>query len=127
MAIVKKCAGVVMLILLLISTAFAMSACSVSFTSKSPSDGIFYCNELKMAIDFSLMKKTNENTRRYSNDGSYILCSTLRDYGSGIWICSLDQETWYFGGNFKYENDIFYVTERETGIEYAFVRVPEWP
>ena len=105
----KKCMFVIVLILLFLSTTLAMSACSVSFPVKSPNDGIFYCEELKIGIDFSLLQVTIENTRLYFNDGSYMLCRTMRDYGNGIGIYSLDQHTEYFGGNFKYKNDVLYV------------------
>lgn len=102
-----------------------LCACSVSFPAKKPSDGIFYCSELKMSIDFSLLESTPECIKLYTEDGNYTVCRCMIDYGCGIGICSADQETYYLTGCFSYEGDNFTIETYADNTVYTFVRQPE--
>jgi hypothetical protein len=108
------------LLLLIVFAVLGMSACSVR--PAIPQDGVFYCNELGISIDFSIMKSDPKCGKVYAPDGTYTTCRCMIDYGSGIWICSPDQETDYLFGKFLYINDLFYVISDEDGTRYVFER-----
>lgn len=103
-----------------------LSACSIP--QAKPKEGIWYCEELMIEIDFSVYSKGEGVNppyfaKRYSADGTCqdVLCHI--DYGSGIWICSLDYKEDYLGGNFSYRNGVFSVTTREDKYTYVFERI----
>lgn len=100
-----------------------LSACSIP--QPTPEEGIWYCEELMIEIDFSYL---NENlspdcAKRYNADGTYqdVLCHI--DYGSSITICSENQEEDFLIGRFSYKNDIFLVTTIEDKTTYVFERI----
>ena len=108
----KLCIIIILLVL-------TMTACS--FQAKSPKEGEWYCEELKLLLDFSDPYGV-ECAKYYHEDGSYESLKYLRDYGNGIHICSMDDKKNYLIGKFKYKNDIFTVTENSTGKEYVFTK-----
>ena len=99
-----------------------LSACS--FPQPKPQEGIWYCEELMIQIDFA--KGTEHCAKIFNPDGTYqdILC--LTDYGSVIWLCSEDWQEDYLTGNFRYKNGLFYVTTIDKTHTYVFVQTDNY-
>lgn len=99
--------------------------CACSVPAEKPTAGIWYCEELKISIDFGVYQ--SQNTRQcaelHYDDGSIsgILCRF--DYGNGIDLVSVDQKTSYLIGKFSYRNDTFTITENSSKKEYVFVKI----
>lgn len=99
---------------------------SCSIPAKRPESGIWYCEELRMSIDFSECNNYNPDCVKYYNeDGSCEVRRCLIDYGSGIGICSTDEEEWYLNGKFKYRNDELKVTLHYEDKTYIFVEIDD--
>ena len=112
------------LVFLFVVFSIAFSSCSIF--AAIPTEGVYYCEELRMAIDFSWNEKmNNECVKMYEEDGSYTVCLTHIDYGSGIEICSLDQKTTYLIGTRKYKDDVFSITTFDDETTYVFVKLDE--
>lgn len=96
-------------------------ACSIP--SPRPQEGIWYCEELMIEIDFNCAADTDKCAKIYDSDGNSqdILCRF--DYGSLISICSEDQQTDILIGNFRYKNDLFSVTTIDKSHTYVFERI----
>lgn len=111
-------------ILILVMIA-SLCACSVSFPGKTPTEGVWYCEELRIEIDFSVHYEQNipNCAKLYHEDGSYtnILCHF--DYGRGIFLMSEDQQIRYFSGSFRYRDDRFLVTSYSDEKVYTFLRI----
>lgn len=98
-----------------------VNLCACSIPKSKPNEGIYYCDELKISIDFSVMENSSVCAKLYSDDGTYVECECLIDNGSGIFILSLDHETFYLKGNFEYKNDIVVVTTFDAKV-FSFTR-----
>ena len=102
-----------------------LSACTFVFEHPSPKEGIWYCEELMIEIDFSCLIEHDVNcAKKYNEDGTYqeILC--FRHYGPGITICSQDQQEYYIAnGTCSYKKGVLYVTTHDTKHTYVFVRI----
>lgn len=113
------------------------SACSITY--KHPETGIWYCDELKMSIDFTLYTSSDHMcVKVYNDDGTYEVMECSIDYGNGIWIdrvigkeivdgMPVNIPEQYFGGNFKW-----YQTKGELKVKsnvdgkiYTFIEV-DW-
>lgn len=109
----RKYCGLVMIFCLILT----LGACSIQ--SKYPEEGLWYCEELSMEIDFSLLKTDPKCVKWYAEDGSYTLCKCYIDFGDGIFIKSLDEETMYIRGSFRLRKDKFTVITDDTS-RYIF-------
>lgn len=101
-----------------------LSACS--FPQPKPQEGIWYCEELMIEIDFNNAKNTQHCAKIFNPDGTYRDISCLFDYGSLIWLCSEDRHEDYLRGNFRYKNDLFYVTTMDRTHTYVFVQTDNY-
>lgn len=114
-------ASVVILAMLLLC--INLSACS--FPRAKPQEGIWYCEELMIQIDFNYAENTELYAKIFNPDGTSqdILC--LFDYGSVIRLSSEDWQKDYLIGNFRYKNDLFYVTTIDKTHTYVFERIDD--
>jgi hypothetical protein len=119
---VKKRATFVILVLFLVQSALAMSACSLPI--RLPDDGIFYCEELNIAIKFPAEL---DEARIYFDDGTYWTCAYKVGYDSGITIESTDGNFTYFICKTDYLFDTLYAEERFSELKYTFKRIQDWP
>lgn len=115
----------IMPLILVVVVVLELSACSIP--QPKPKAGIWYCEELKIKIDFGYMEANSAANcaQIYNSDGTWqnVLCYI--DYGSGIWICSEDGTEDYLLGEFKYRRGIFTVTTREDKKTYVFERIDD--
>ena len=96
--------------------------CACNQRSTLPDEGVFYCQELKMSIDFSLLNVDPECVKIYGDNGDHTVGRCMIDYGTGVTICSADQETDYICGEWSYEDGTFKITAYENGQTYLFER-----
>ena len=119
---VKK---LIMLILLVVF--LCLGLCSCSFPQPKPEEGVWYCDELMIEIDFFVynQQQTQHCAKKYNQDGTYqdVLCCF--DYGSVINICSVNQEENYLIAEFLYRNGTFSVTTMEDNRTYIFERIDD--
>lgn len=100
-----------------------LSACS--FPSPKPEEGIWYCKELMIEIDFSITEPEN-CAKIYDQDGNChnILC--YFDYGSLIDVHYEDNpENPILVGNFSYKNGLFTITTTDKARTYVFERIDD--
>ena len=99
--------------------------CACAIPAKKPTEGIWYCEELKISIDFGLhhSAQTNQCAEYHNDDGTTTGILTRIDYGNGIGIVSADQRTSYLIGKFVYRKDTFTVTRNSDGKEFVFRRI----
>lgn len=103
----------------------SICGCSVSLPADKPKEGIWYCEELKMSIDFSMIAKFEPDCiKQYADDGTYTVLRCYTDQTDDMYICTPDQKTWHYYGEFKYKDDIFIYSTFE-GDTYYFVRLEE--
>lgn len=107
--------------------AISVGMCSCRHTQPIPEEGVWYCEELLIEINFSLLqqqKNTQFCTKRYNPDGTYhYLDLLLMDYEGHIWIRSLDYSEEYLLGKFVYRQDTFTVTTIDGDHTYIFERI----
>ena len=91
--------------------------------NEKPEEGLWYCSELSMSLDFSeYAKDKNANIGRfYFDNGHSIDIKCYFDYGKGVSFsspCELE-------GEYKYEDDVFYIIAivNEEEHTYIFERV----
>ena len=88
-----------------------MNACSIPY--KHPEEGVWYCEELKMSIDFAMYNSSDYMCVKVYNDDTYEVMECSIDYGNGISIdrvlgvefvdgMPVNIPEQYFGGNFKW-------------------------
>lgn len=118
---------------LLISVTVGLCACSI--TSPKPEEGIWYCEELRLEIDFSAYNQLNtaECGKIRNPDGTTQNVSCHFDYGCGITVSyrknSLAPEDSYFIGKFQYKKatwfreESFTVTANDDNRTYVFERI----
>lgn len=111
-------------IILLVCVGIISSSCSM--TAKTPTNGLWYCEELNMEIDFFLY--TNENyhcVKIYDENGSYDILRGITDHGGDFVIHSLEQYEYenLIDGRTKYHNNEFQIITSENGKreKYSFV------
>lgn len=109
-------------ILLLIPLVFL---CSCRIQAKHPEHGVWYCEELKMSINFSLFGKTSEMVRIYNDDGTSETFLCHIDFGRGIFIETLDESETLYAGEFSYYKDEFKVDVDDT--TYIFTEINAEP
>lgn len=106
--------------LLILGACIILLFSSCSIRGELPDSGIWYCEELKISIDFTKFHQgNNECAYFYNEDGSYELYKCLIDYGTTIGISSADEEDLYYIGNFNFKEDTFIIITFD-GKEYAF-------
>ena len=100
--------------LLILSVISLISLFGCSIPVEKPTSGIWYCEELKIAIDFgAIEQRVPEDAWLYSDDGTVIPLRCHIDYGNGISFEKLDSEgneVFYLSALFYYENDRFVIT-----------------
>lgn len=109
-------------ILLLIPLVFL---CSCRIQAAHPERGVWYCEELKMSINFSLFGKTSEMVRIYNDDGTFETFLCHIDFGNGIYIATLDDSENIYQGNCKLRGEDFYVKIDDT--TYIFNEITTEP
>lgn len=108
----------------------SVGLCACSFIQPKPEEGIWYCDELMIEIDFSVYDE-NEGVnppyfaKKYSADGTYQNVECLFDYGDNIEIRSLDYSERYLLGEFVYRQDTFVVTTMDGKYTYIFKRIDD--
>ena len=121
-----------MLVLLAASLCILLCSCSFYIPRPNPQEGVWYCEELMIEIDFSLQNEyLNENegvnppyfARKYNADGTYQDIQCLFDYGSNIDLRSVDNEEVYLIARFSYRNGVFSVTTIKDNHTYIFERI----
>ena len=111
----KKRCGIIVLI------AWVLFLCSCSIPFKVPEEGIYYCEELRMTIDFDIMQYDSVCVEFVDENGDVIPAHCLIDYGKGVWICSVDQQITYYDGYMDYGRDGIFRITMVDGITYSFI------
>lgn len=106
----------------LLVAVFCLSGCS---SWQAPKEGTWYCEELRISIDFSYIyeNRTPNGAKLYAEDGSYTDIWCHLDYGRGIFLMSQDQQVYYLSGEFRWRNNTLTVTAYDDGTVYTFVRI----
>lgn len=101
--------------------------CACHIPTEKPADGIWYCEELKISIDFGVYQSqgTQQCAELHNDDGSTTGILFRSHYGSGIDLVSVDQKISYLTGNFSYRNDTVTVTDNSSNKKYVFVKIAE--
>ena len=113
--------------------AISVSLCSCSIPQPKPKDGIWYCEELRLEIDFFVFNQqhTAYCAKMRNPDGTTqdVLC--LFDFGSLILISSLDHREDYLIGHFQYKKETWFreesftVTTMDGEHTYIFERIDD--
>lgn len=95
-----------------------------------PQEGVFYCKELNISIDFSMVRQGEARSATlYSNDGLCEVLSCYFDYGNGMDLYSDEKQEWILFATYKYQKfeseDLLLVTRNDDGAQFEFVRVDE--
>ena len=108
---------------LILSLFWGMSACSMPFSK--PEEGIWYCEELMIEIDFTNLNTHNSPNcgKKYNPDGTYENVLVYFSHWRGIYVKSENQQEYYLNADYLYLKDAFYVTTNEEKITYVFKRV----
>lgn len=114
-----------LLLIPLLCFVLVLSACYFPIRRKVPTEGEYYCDELKISIDFSIFAEDDnpQCVKIYSSDDEYTIGLCLCDYGTGMNIRSLDQEIDYVVGEYLYADGVFTITAHEDGTVYTFERI----
>ena len=113
---VKWCVDWIVIVLFL-------SSCSVSFSHPKPTEGIWYCEELKMSIDFSKARETDLCAKLYKDNGSVETMHCCFDYGRGIYIyeeTENGEHIDYLNATYTWSGDEFVVTTIHEQKTYIF-------
>lgn len=113
---------------LLLLTFMVSILCGCSIPGRKPTEGLWYCADLGISIDFSLLTQEliPNCAKLYSGEGADVDILCYIDYGTGISFKFPDPEAdYFFVGNFTYRNGIFTVTSNEDNKQYTFVRVSD--
>lgn len=111
--------------ILLLIMIFALS-CSIS--AERPDDGIWYCEELAISIDFSLVQDDPYHCAALHNqDGTSLTLACLFDYGNGITVFKEaenegEKSTNLLIGAFEWDGDEFRVTTHDGDVTYIFIK-----
>lgn len=107
-------------IIALIASILLLCSCSIPF--KVPEGGIYFCEELRMTIDFDIMQYDSLCTELVTENGEVIRAHCLIDYGKGVWITSsIEPGTMYLCGELDYGRDGIFKITTEDGITYSFL------
>lgn len=114
--------NIFVIVVVLLTVIFCLSGCS---SWKAPKEGQWYCEELKIAIDFSYIyeNRTPNAAKLYAEDGSYIDILCYIDYGTGLFLTSQDGEINYLAGEFSWKNDKLTVTSYDDDSVYTFIKM----
>ena len=117
---IRACSIVILLLHMLM-----LCSCSVSFPSKKPTQGVWYCAELQISIDFGLLAA--ENTPYcavlHNGEGEDIPILCLIDYGRTMCLTSLDQKTEYYIARFAYKDNVLETERISDGKMFYFYQV----
>ena len=76
------------------------------YPNNYPEEGVWYCEELYMTIDFS--SDNDKSVRIYHEDGTYTVYRCNIDFGRGIHIRTIEKER-YMNGQFWLVGNTFIV------------------
>ena len=119
--------------ILLISICVGLCACS--FPQPKPKDGIWYCEELRLEIDFFVynQQQTADCAKLHNPDGTTRNMGCHFLYGGGVNIGyrvgSLDPDYTYLAGDYRYKKETWFreesftITAYEDGRTYIFERI----
>ena len=110
----KKICSILLLCLI------AVSIASCSRLEKIPEEGIWYCDELKISIDFSKIDRPTECAKLYNEDGTYQMLECKIDFVSVMDFFLGDSI--YLSGGIKFKDDKFIFTADKS---YVFLKQPE--
>ena len=121
------------IVCVLVFLSLMLSCVSCSIPGKKPESGFWYCEELRIGIDFTLLNAyIHPSGKYYHEDGTVQDIVVLIDYGMGITFASTPdredrEQGFYYGdeffhGEFKYDkrNNQFRVTSRPDNTVYIF-------
>lgn len=100
---------------------FMLGCCSCTVPRDYPTEGIWYCEDLKMEIDFSC-EGDKAGVKVYSGE-EYSLFE-FWTLGASIWIRPAGNVKVYLSGTFRYKGNVFEITTTE-GVKYSFLRMDE--
>ena len=87
-----------------------------------PKEGVFYCEEVNMSIDFSKFNEgIVESVKKYNDDGLSFYFYRCEVDGDKITISSKTQVP-FISGEFSYSNDEFVITEDGGDLVLKFLR-----
>lgn len=120
---------IVCLILCSILLALLASFVSCSIPTAKPKEGVWYCKELRISIDFSVASEYESMcATMYNDDGTYRDIGCHFDYGSGIFFFEKleSDEIDILNAHFKWSkrNNEFIVTSLSDGTVYVFTPMP---
>lgn len=106
---------------ILLCVILLVSSCSIP--EKKPETGIWFCDELKISIDFSLAQNTSNCAILHNDSGTYEPLGCHFDFGNRIYFFHQinDNEIDYLNGTFKWKHDEFIVTSNNGESTYIFV------
>ena len=107
---------------LLVGLCLALCACSIP--QPKPKEGIWYCDELKLEINFSLYSERSQYfVKRYHSDGTYEDVESFFDFGNRITIGTAYDPENRLIFKFLYRNGVFSVTTIDGKHTYIFERI----
>lgn len=108
--------------IILCAVVFSCAACNMY--AKKPSSGIWYCDKLKMSINFDIYPENTDCVKLYSEEGTFQTYGCHFDYGNGIVIFQETdgEEEDYLIGHFKYheKKGQFIIITHPDSEEYIF-------
>lgn len=115
---------IINLFLVILLLVMCITACYIPVPQ--PDDGVWYCEDLRISIDFSLSSEATLISRMYNLDGTSkpIVCHF--GYDNSLIFLVNEEDTAgspYFSGTFVYEDNEFRVTDRSDGKVYIFNRI----
>ena len=111
----------VSLLLVVCILIYCLSACAVSIPRAKPTSGVWYCEELKIAIDLDL-RATGEArcARLYDENGDYEELWCFFDYGSALYLSREEAGPRLLIADYKFRDDVFVLISREDKTKYYF-------
>ena len=100
-----------------------------TYPAKKPTDGVYYCEELKIEIDFSLHETSTKCAKLYCENNTYITLSCHFDYGDGIFLIdeSKQENIYYLSGSFVWKENKIIVKSNINNCSYVFLKVTSKP
>ena len=112
----------VFLFFIAIIIAFSLTSCAIAMPAPKPKEGVWFCDELNVSIDFSIQDA--RCGKLHADDGSYQQMLVHFDYWNGVTLAKGDygDETEFLIGCFKYKKDKFIITSYENDKDYVFIK-----
>ena len=117
--------------------AISASLCSCSIPQPKPEEGIWYCEELRLEIDFFVynQQQTADCAKLHNPDGTTRNMGCHFLYGGGVNIGyrvgSLDPDYTYLAGDYRYKKETWFreesftITTYKDDHTYVFERIDD--